>query len=197
MANTLRESTAPSGENTTESAGSGPIPALGFGPHHSTPADVICQEFSHLKLPIREPMISCIASAVDMAYESHSETDGATISLVHGNMAGEKVFAVSIYPGRTVELGTPPTWRELYAFALENADLLLKPRHALGSWLDDDWTHKHVLDVVVLFSDRDEALDHGARCDQRSIYSLEVGQVIAVPRSTHEPVATTVGVGDD
>src|ERR1017187_7573198 len=81
MANTRRESTAPCrSENAIESAGSGPIPALGFGPHHSTLVDAVCQEFNHLKLPIREPMISCIARAVDMAFDSHSRTHGSTTS---------------------------------------------------------------------------------------------------------------------
>lgn len=173
------------------------MPALGSGPHHSTSADAICQGFTHLNLPIREPMISCIGGVADQASSSHSKTNGSTISLIHGNLAGERLFSVSIYPGHTAELRTPPTWQQFFSFALKNADLLLKPAHALGSWLDDDWTHKHVLDVVVVLSDREEALDLGARFDQRSIYSLELGQVIVVPRSSHISAAILVEAGND
>jgi hypothetical protein len=190
MANTRRESTASyRSEDAIYSAGSDPIPALGFGPHHSTAVHPFCQEFNHLKLPIREPMISCIAGAVDIAYDSHAKTNGSTVSLSHGNMVGQKLFAVSPYPDRTVELPTRPTWQQLFSFALANADLLLRPAHALGSCFNE-WTLKHELDVVVLCSDRDAALDRGQRCHQMSIYDLEARQVIAVPRPTQESTAT-------
>ena len=153
MANTRRESTASyRGEDAPNSAGSTPIPALGYCPHHSTPVDAISQELNDLKLPVREPMISCIASAVDIAYNSHSKTHGSTVSLVYGNMVGQKLFSVSIYPNRTIELWTPPTWQQLFSFALANADLLLKPAHGLGSWLND-WSDE--------LSDEDLLLSRG------------------------------------
>lgn len=146
-------------------------------------------EFDHLKLPIREPMISCIAGAVDVAYDSHARTDGSTVSLIHGDMVGQKLFAVSPYPDRTVELPTRPTWPQFFSFALANADLLLKPAHALGSYFNE-WTLKHELDVVVLSSDRDAALELGLRSDQMCIYDLEARQVVAVPSPTQESTAT-------
>jgi hypothetical protein len=196
MANTLREFTAPyRSENALESAGSGPIPALGFGPHHSNPVDAVCQEFNHLKLPIREPMISCIARVVDIAFDSHSRTHGSTTSLLYGNVAGQKLFSVSIYPERTVELWTPPTWQQFFSFALANADLLLKPAHALGSFFDD-WKLEHVIDVVVLTSDRDAALALGL-ARQVSIYDLLVRRVIDVRSPSRDPTAKLVGVGHD
>jgi hypothetical protein len=197
MANTRRELTASfRSEDVPYSAESSPIPALGFSPHYSTPVYAVCQEFNHLKLRIREPMISCIASAVDISYDSHSKTHGSTVSLIYGNMVGQKLYSVSIYPDRTIELWTPPTRQQLFSFALANLDLLLKPAHALGSFLND-WTLTHELDVVVLSSDCDTALDLGLRSNQKSIYSLELRQVIAVPRPPHEPIAKLAGVGND
>jgi hypothetical protein len=197
MANTLRESTAhPHSENASDTAGSRPVPALGSGPHLSTANLAVCQEFNHLRLPIREPMISCIASAVDMAYDSHSKTHGSTVSLIHGNMVGQKLFSVSIYPERTVELWTPPTWQQLFSFALANTDLLLKPAHALGSFFDD-WTLEHVIDVVVLTSDRDAALALGLAARQLSIYDLLVRRVIDVRSPSRDPTPKLVEVGND
>lgn len=197
MANTLRESTASyRSENAIESAGLGPIPALGFGPHHSTSVDAFLQELNHLKLPIREPMISCIGSVADISYDSHSKTHGSTVSLIHGNMVGQKLFSVSIYPERTVELWTPPTWQQLFSFALANTDLLLKPAHALGSFFDD-WTLEHVIDVVVLTSDRDAALALGLAARQLSIYDLLVRRVIDVRSPSRDPTPKLVEVGND
>ena len=82
-------------------------------------------------------MISCIESAVDIGYCSHSKTHGSTVSLIHGNMAGQKLFSVSIYPERTFELWESPTRQELFDFAKANVDLLLKPGHAIGTWFND------------------------------------------------------------
>jgi hypothetical protein len=190
MANTRRESTTRArSENASDSAGWRPVPALGFGLHLFTPVHAVCQEFNHLRLPIREPMISCIAGAVDIAYDSHAKTNGSTVSLSHGNMVGQKLFAVSPYPDRTVELPTRPTWQQLFSFALANADLLLKPAHALGSCFNE-WKLKHELDVVVLSSDRDAALARGLRAGQRSIFNLEERREIAVPSPTQASTVT-------
>jgi hypothetical protein len=193
MANTLRESTAhPHSENASDTAGSRPVPALGSGPHLSTANLAVCQEFNHLRLPIREPMISCIASAVDMAYDSHSKTHGSTVSLFHGNMVGQKLFSVSIYPARTIKLWAPPRWQQLFAFALANTDLLLKPIHALGTWTND-WTGEHILDVVVLSSDRDEALALALHYGQAAAYDLELRREIPVSWPSEKLLATRAG----
>jgi hypothetical protein len=134
-------------------------------------------------------MISCIGGAVDIAYDSHSKTHGSTVSLIHGNMVGQKLFSVSIYPERTVELWTPPTWEQFLSFALANAGLLLKPAHACGSWLNDR-SGEHVLDVVVLSSDRDNALALGLRFGQLSIFDLKTRREIAIPRPSQESAVT-------
>jgi hypothetical protein len=197
MANTLRESTALyRSENAIESAGFSRIPALGFGPHHSTLVDPIRQEFNHLKLPIWEPMASCITRAVDKAFDSHSRTHGSTVSLIHGNMVGQQLFSVSIYPSRTINLWPTPTWDEIFSFAQANLDRLLKPSHALGSWFND-WKLEHVFDVVVLTSDHDAALELGRRFDQLAIFDLAARREIPILRVPQEATAELVEVGND
>jgi hypothetical protein len=190
MANTRRESTVhPRSENATDTAGSGPISALGFDPNIHTAVPAIRQEVSRAALPIRKQVISLIAKAVDIAFALHNKTNGSTVSLLHGDMARRKLFSVSIYPKHTIELRNPPSWQQIFEFALENWELLLKPRHALGTWLNEG---VHVLDIVVYTPDLAEALTLGLRFNQLSIYDLEVLQVIPVPRPYQEIEASGV-----
>ena len=131
--------------------------------------------------PISEAVLSCIGNAVDAAFELHNQTNGSTVSLIDGNMVGTKHFSVSIYPTRSVVLWERPTRHELFDFALANLELLLKPANALGTWFDD-WNQVHVLDVVLLVSDRDAALELGLRFDQLAIFDLESRQEIPIAR---------------
>jgi hypothetical protein len=124
---------------------------------------------------------------VDIAFALHTRTNGSTVSVIDGNMAGRKLFAVSTYPARTIELSDPPSWQQLFAFALASWELLLKPRHALGTWFNG---RVHVLDIVVCTSDRAEALTLGSVFHQRSIYSLEARQEISVPRPSRKVEAS-------
>jgi hypothetical protein len=103
MMSTLRESTTHrGGESLLVSAGSAPIPALGSGPHLFTADQTICQEFNHSPLPISHALISCIKAAADCAFALHAREGGATVSVVHGDMVGLKLFAVSPYPLQAV-----------------------------------------------------------------------------------------------
>jgi hypothetical protein len=147
-----------------------------------------------LTLSARKAVISWIGVAVDTAFAlHHSMAKGSTVSLIHGNMAGERLFAVSVYPGRTTELLKRPSRQQIFEFALANLDLLLKPNHALGTWFNDEKGGVHVLDVVVCISDRTEALTLGLWFNQLSIYSLELLQIIPVPRPSREVEESSVG----
>jgi hypothetical protein len=177
MANTSRESTA--------SFRSGLIP-FSFSPYShriSTAADPACQEVNLVALPVGEPLLCRILRAVQTTIELHSWSHGATVSLSKGNMVGQKLFAVSIYPERAIELTVQPSWRQLFVFVLANLDLLLKPDRALGTWFDD-LPGVHVLDVVICVSDRDTALELGLRFHQRSIFDLATSRAIPIGEPT-------------
>ena len=184
MANTLRESTESyrSG-NASDSAGPRPLPALDFRPNTSTSVQTICQSSPAVPLPILEPMISRIGDAVDIALESHTTTNGATVSVTQGNMAGRKLFAVSIYPELTLELKMPPSRWLLFAYALANVDKLLKPGRAIGLW--SDRPGRHVVDIVFCCPDLTVAISLGRCFQQKCIYSLAVGFEIQLDR--HRP----------
>jgi hypothetical protein len=181
MASTLREPTARlRSENTTHAAGSDPIPALGSGPHLSTPVPAIRQEATSVKSRVREPMISKIGDTADIAYASHLGTNGSTVSVFDGDLIGKNLFAVSIFPSRTVELDAPPTWRQLFVFMLENSDFVLNPDYALGTWFNEQQRGLHVLDVVICVSDRQVALELGRRFNQWSVFDLRRRRQIVV-----------------
>lgn len=182
MANTLRESTARlRSENAIHTAGSVPIPALGFGPHLSTAVHAIRQECDRSALPIPDPTISLIVRAVDTAFALHNKANGSTVSLTHGDMARRKFFAVSPYPARTIELWERPTWQDIFDFALANRELLVKPHHALGTWFNDKEL-VHVLDIAVCCADRAAAIALAKRYRQSCIYDLATCQEIHLRR---------------
>jgi hypothetical protein len=184
MANTSRESTA------SFLSGLIHFSASTYSHRISTAADPACQEVNLVALPIGEPLLYCILRAVQTTIELHSGSNGATVSLSKGNMVGRKLFAVSIYPERAIELTARPSWRQLFVFVLANLDLLLKPGRALGTWFDD-LQGVHVLDVVICLSDRDTALALGLRSHQRSIFDLaasraiRIGEPVSVLRPTY------------
>jgi hypothetical protein len=107
-------------------------------------------------------------------------------------MAGTARFAVSIYPQRSADLAAPPAWELLFAFAVINADLLLLPDHALGTWLDH-FRNRHVLDVVVCPSSLSEAIELGRRYCQKAIFDLRSAKVIDLPSTMAAPQKQFVG----
>lgn len=195
MANTRRESTAfCGGESYSDLAGLIPIPALGLRPHLSTSIGSICQGISDLPLPASAGIVSRIASAVDISYALHNRANGSMVSLMHGNMADRKLFSVAICPERTIEFWERPSWQELFDFAQANVELLLKPRHAIGTWFND-YELTHVFDIVICLPDRDDAMDLGLRFHQKAIFDLESCQEIQiVHRSQTLPLSRVGGV---
>jgi hypothetical protein len=182
MADTLRKPTASfrSAEHGNASEPLATIHTLDdLGPFSSTAATRTCQESAH-RLLICEPVISQIGDAVDIVFQSHLTNNGSTVSVSKGNLAGKQLYALSLFPDRTVELDDPPTWRQIFIFALQNADVILRPGCAIGSWYNRR-RNMHVLDPVVCVSNLQAALELAQCFDQQSIYDLERGREIEIP----------------
>ncbi len=195
MANTLRESTARQrSDNSHALEELTQLSTWGYGPHSSNAADKICQETASVPLPLREPLISQIANAASTALTSHRRTNGATVSVLNGNLVGQKLYSVSIYPRRTIELDSTPSWRQLFAYALTTVDILLAPGRALVTWFDEE-RRLHVLDVVVCCPEYEVAVILGLRFGKCAIYDLAEGVVINIARPS--TVALTPGGGRD
>lgn len=151
---------------------------------------------SAMTLPISEAMLSCIAGAVDTSYAQHNQANGSTVSLIHGNMVGLKLFSVSAYPSRSLTFWERPSWELLFDYVVANLDLLLRPGHALGTWFNDAELI-HCLDLVVLVRDRKDAVELGIRFDQVAIFDLESRREVPVPRPCREPEVRLAEASDE
>lgn len=198
MASTLRKPIASSRnvDPRNELEALSQIHSLGLDPALSTAPHPTCQETGTPRLLVREPIISQIGNAVDVAYASHRKTGGSTVSLFDGNLAGRRLFALSVFPDRTVELYDPPAWRQLFTFVLENLDLALRKGCAIGTW-HNRRRNLHVLDIVVCVSNLQAAQELGKCYDQQSIYSLEQHLEIAIPYQQIVSVDRSLGGRND
>ncbi len=110
--------------------------------------------------------------AATQVEQLHSEKGGATFSVYFGNVAGQELFAVSLYPERSVLVRgrfIPRRW--ILSFLAQNRDLLRDPRNAVGTWYneDDDTTY---LDVTAMLPDREKAISFARQYNQIAIYDL-------------------------
>jgi hypothetical protein len=135
-----------------------------------------CQDLEELGLLLA--ILFATDKAIGLAIALHAMTGGATVSLIEGNLAGRPLYAVSIYPERSLRFTARPTREQLFAFITANLRLLLLPGHAIGSWKDKN--NFHILDVVICLRDRDWATELGARFQQQSIFDLAAECEIAI-----------------
>lgn len=135
----------------------------------------------------RLPRLIPAERAVRLIEQMHQEEGGATFSLYFGNVADQELFAVSLYPERSVQVrGRSVSTRRLLAFVIQNQDLLADPRTAIGTWYneEDDTTY---LDVTAVLPDREQAVALGRQYNQIAIYDLLRGEEIATG-GTGEPL---------
>src|SRR4051794_23407948 len=80
-----------------------------------------------------------IQEAVEQIEPLHAERGGATFSLYFGDVASQALFAVSLYPERSVMTrGRSISARRLQAFVAQNQDLLQDPRNTIGTWYNEE-----------------------------------------------------------
>ncbi len=104
--------------------------------------------------------------------------EGATFNLFFGNMAGQDLYAVSLYPERSAVLpGRDVPEALLRKFIEDNLDLLADPRNSIGLWYSET-LHAIYLDVSVTLPDRAEAVSLGEWYNQEAIYDLGQDEVL-------------------
>lgn len=139
----------------------------------------------HCPLEIVVPLFAVLA---DTAAALHAQSGGSTVSVAEGNLLGRSRFAVAIYPKNSVELPELPTRDLLFAFALLNTGLLLRPDHALGTWVDS-WRKLHILDVVVCPASVGTAIRLGNEHGQEAIFDLKKArEILLLPAPALCPV---------
>ena len=104
--------------------------------------------------------------------------EGATFNLFFGNMAGQSLYAVSLFPERSVVLpGRDIPEDLLRRFIWDNQDLLTDPRNSIGIWYSGT-SDAIYLDIAVTLPQRAEAISLGKQYNQEAIYDLGQDKVL-------------------
>ncbi len=68
----------------------------------------------------------------------HHQNGGATFSLYFGDLSGQPLFAVSVFPeASAIESGPFISPFSVHGFIQENHHLLLDPRNNVGTWYNN------------------------------------------------------------
>ena len=112
------------------------------------------------------------ASQTIALYEQHGRV-GATFSLRFGDMNGQPLYSVSLWPerGRKV-VGDTVKLRVLQVFIMENMDLLNDPRGCIGLWYNADENVTY-LDIAATLPSQQEAQELAVQYDQIAIFDLK------------------------
>jgi hypothetical protein len=104
--------------------------------------------------------------------DAHSQQGGASVHLYFGDLEGQALFAVSLYPERTIRINGKDISPDLIiAFCRQNAGLLQDPRLVLGTWYNADEEITY-LDVTAVFTMRHEAIALAEAYNQIAVYDL-------------------------
>ena len=102
----------------------------------------------------------------------HRASGGATVNLYRGDLAGQSLYVVVVYPelSETV-LGREVDPARLRQFIADHLTLLADPRNNLGTWFNDEDGYSY-LDVSTALPDRAQALALGAQYNQMGVFDL-------------------------
>ena len=107
-----------------------------------------------------------------------TSSEGATFNLFFGNMAGQPLYAISLYPERSVVISVEAISEDLLQnFVEDNQDLLTDPRNSLGIWYSNALNAVY-LDVSATLPDKAEAILLGERYNQEAIYDLGQDEIL-------------------
>jgi hypothetical protein len=127
---------------------------------------------AHAQAPAPLPPLRDLDAVAREAAALHAANGGATISLYHGNLAGQPLYVVSLYPELTLVVeGAQVDPAVLRQFAAEHLWLLMDPRNSLGTWHNPDDGRTYV-DVSTALPNRERALALGRRHNQIGIFDL-------------------------
>lgn len=122
--------------------------------------------------PKELPQLIEVDEAVRYTLVLHQANDGATFNMYLGDLAGQKLYAVSLYPDRSVVIqGKQIPFAVLRRFFLDNRDLWVDPRVSVGTWFSSD-SNMTYLDISATISDRELAIQLGKKYNQTSIFDL-------------------------
>jgi hypothetical protein len=119
-----------------------------------------------------------LAPLADKILAAHLEKGGSTFNLHGENLAGQDLFAVSIWKSRELRLAGPLTGADIKNFIRANETMLLDSTwHAIGTWTET-FSGITYLDVVRLEPNRRHAELLGRQHGQLAICYLKTGEII-------------------
>lgn len=145
------------------------IPRL-FPERAEEPVDVV----AFLANPSREDLPEPIAldEAVAQILALHAANDGSTFNMYFGDLGGQALYAVSLYPDLGIVLdGKDIPEDVLRRFIEDNRALLEDPRVSVGTWYDSEGG-KTYLDLSATLADREQAIELGRQYNQIAIFDL-------------------------
>ena len=118
------------------------------------------------------PQLIEVDEAVRYTLVLHQANEGATFNMYFGDLAGQRLYAVSLYPDRSVVIeGKQIPLAVLRRFFLDNRDLWVDPQVSVGTWFSTDGNMTY-LDISATIPDRELAIQLGKKYNQTSIFDL-------------------------
>lgn len=122
--------------------------------------------------PAPAPPARDLAELAQEVASLHGANGGATVNLYRGDLSGQPLYVVVVYP----ELSVAVAGRELAPdqirdFAAVNLALLRDPRNNVGTWYDAAGDRSW-LDVSTAVPDREQALAWARQYNQASVFDL-------------------------
>lgn len=138
-------------------------------------------------LNTRLPRRLALQEMIKLVREAHTRHGGASIHPRFGDLKGQALFAISLYPERTARINGSEIPPELIAvFYRQNADLFEDPRLILGTWYNADEEITY-LDVAAVFSQPREAVSLATTYNQIAVYDLAQETEVSLGGTGEEP----------
>jgi hypothetical protein len=117
----------------------------------------------------------------------HRENGGSTVSLYFGNLAGQRLYVVDLFPERErVVPGVEVSQALLEQFVADNRDLLADPRNTVGTYHDLE-TGNTAVNVSSALPDRELALALARQYNHQFVFDLEAMAAIPVGGTGQHP----------
>jgi hypothetical protein len=108
----------------------------------------------------------------EIVVSDHSRYGGASVHPHFGNLRGQDLFAVSLFPERSASItGREARSEHITTFYQSNKDMFLHHNVILGTWYGTE-TDATYLDICIVTEDKSEAIRLAITYNQIAIYSL-------------------------
>jgi hypothetical protein len=128
---------------------------------------------------VRVPAMLAPSEVARQSVALHAANGGSTVSLYYGDLVGQRLYVVDLFPEREREIVGPEVTAALVEqFVADNRDLLDDPRNTVGTYYDPDGGITYV-NVSSVLPDREQALALARRHNQ--VFVFDLGALASIP----------------